>query len=73
MLILWGCAFPWLGGKLTMVVALASFGTGLLVGLLFTALKLPLPSPPVLAWVLGIFGIWAGGELWPVIVDTFRR
>lgn len=56
-----------------MMVALASFGTGLAVGLLFTALKLPLPAPPVLAGVLGIVGIWAGGKLWPVLVETLQR
>ena len=56
-----------------MMVALASFGTGLVVGLLFTAFKLPLPAPPVLAGVLGIVGIWAGGQLWPKIAELFQR
>ncbi len=56
-----------------MMVAFASFGTGLAVGLLFTALKLPLPAPPVLAGVLGILGIWAGGKLWPLLVNTLQR
>lgn len=56
-----------------MPVALLSFGTGLVVGLVFTALKLPLPAPPVLAGVLGILGIWSGGQLWPLIVETFQR
>jgi XapX domain-containing protein len=56
-----------------MLVAAASFGTGLFVGLLFTALKLPLPAPPVLAGVLGIVGIWAGGQLWPLLVSAIQR
>lgn len=56
-----------------MLVALASFGTGLFVGLLFTALKLPLPAPQVMAGVLGIVGIWAGGKLWPILAATFER
>lgn len=56
-----------------MTIAFASFGTGLFVGLLFTALKLPLPAPPVLAGVLGILGIWAGSQLWPKLVETFQR
>lgn len=56
-----------------MTVAIASFGTGLAVGLVFTALKLPLPAPPVLAGVLGILGIWAGGQLWPILAETFHR
>lgn len=38
--------------------------TGLIVGLIFSALKLPLPAPPVLPGILGIFGIYAGGEIW---------
>ena len=56
-----------------MTVALASFATGLVVGLVFTSLKLPLPAPPVLAGVLGIVGIWSGGKLWPVLVETLHR
>ena len=56
-----------------MTVALASFGTGLVFGLVFTALKLPLPAPPVLAGVMGIFGIWAGGKLWPMLVESLQR
>lgn len=35
--------------------------TGLIVGFLFSALKLPLPAPPVFSGVLGIVGIWLGG------------
>jgi len=56
-----------------MTVAFASFATGLVVGLVFTALKLPLPAPPVLAGVLGIVGIWCGGKLWPLLVENFNR
>lgn len=35
--------------------------TGLIVGFLFSALKLPLPAPPVFSGILGIVGIWLGG------------
>lgn len=35
--------------------------TGLIVGFLFSAMKLPLPAPPVFSGILGIIGIWLGG------------
>lgn len=40
----------------------AVFGllTGLVVGLLFGALDVPIPAPPKLAGVLGIVGIYLG-------------
>lgn len=34
--------------------------TGVVVGVLFSLLKLPLPAPPALAGVLGIVGIYLG-------------
>lgn len=34
---------------------------GLLAGMFFKFLKLPLPAPPVLTGVAGIFGIYFGG------------
>ena len=34
---------------------------GLLVGVLFKFLKLPIPAPPVLTGVVGIFGVYFGG------------
>lgn len=36
---------------------------GILVGVLFKFLRLPLPAPPVLAGVLGIVGIYLGGKM----------
>jgi XapX domain-containing protein len=36
---------------------------GLLVGMLFKFLKLPIPAPPVLSGVVGIFGVYFGGVL----------
>lgn len=38
--------------------------TGLIVGIIFAALKLPIPAPPALAGVLGIIGIYLGFVLW---------
>ncbi len=50
-----------------MNVVLLSLLTGLLVGILFTALKLPLPAPNALAGVVGILGIYLGSVIWPII------
>ncbi|WP_102027394.1 XapX domain-containing protein [Salirhabdus sp. Marseille-P4669] len=36
---------------------------GLLVGVIFKLIKLPIPAPPVLSGVLGIVGIYIGGLL----------
>jgi XapX domain-containing protein len=34
---------------------------GLMVGMLFKLLKLPLPAPPVFSAVVGVFGVYFGG------------
>lgn len=34
---------------------------GMVIGIVFKMLKLPLPAPPVLAGVVGIFGVYLGG------------
>lgn len=39
---------------------LFSLGTGALVGVLFAAVKLPVPAPPTLAGVAGILGLFLG-------------
>ena len=44
---------------------------GFLVGIIFSAIKLPLPAPPVLAGILGIVGIYLGGETWKFIAEKF--
>nr|WP_263326141.1 DUF1427 family protein [Neobacillus sp. Marseille-Q6967] len=38
-----------------------SIVAGMAVGILFRFLKLPLPAPPVLSAVLGVFGVYFGG------------
>ncbi len=50
---------------------LLSLATGLAVGLLFTALELPLPAPNMFAGVMGIVGIYLGAVLWPYILKLF--
>ena len=42
--------------------------TGVMVGAVFTLLKLPLPAPPALAGVLGIVGMYLGH----LLVGFFR-
>jgi len=40
---------------------LLAFIAGFILGGVFKLLKLPLPAPPFLAGVMGIFGIYFGG------------
>ncbi|QBG35004.1 XapX domain-containing protein [Litorilituus sediminis] len=54
-----------------MTEILAALATGLLVGLLFSAFKLPLPAPPVLSGIAGIFGIYLGGTAYQWILERF--
>lgn len=60
-----------------MLQELGSCGLALLagfaVGVIFTAIKLPLPAPPVLAGVVGILGVYLGGKCWLWIADTFLK
>jgi XapX domain-containing protein len=54
-----------------MIEIVLALAVGFTVGLLFSALKLPLPSPPVLAGVVGILGIYLGGRAWQYILERF--
>ncbi|MDQ0875708.1 XapX domain-containing protein [Paenibacillus sp. V4I3] len=47
---------------------LLSLGAGLIIGVLFKVLKLPLPAPPVLSGILGIVGIYAGGKIMELFI-----
>ncbi len=44
---------------------------GVLVGAIFSAVKLPLPAPPVLSGIIGIVGIYLGGHLYQWILKSF--
>ncbi|MDR7238898.1 XapX domain-containing protein [Neobacillus drentensis] len=46
---------------------------GLIVGLLFKFLKLPIPAPPVLSGVMGIFGVYFGGILFEWITKLVQH
>ena len=44
---------------------------GIIIGVVFKLMKLPLPAPSVLAGVLGIFGVYIGGILVDWILKTY--
>ncbi|MCQ1060583.1 XapX domain-containing protein [Photobacterium sp. DNB23_23_1] len=44
---------------------------GFIVGILFSAIKLPIPAPPVLSGVMGIVGVYGGGVAYQWIVERF--
>lgn len=46
---------------------------GMVVGILFKFLKLPLPAPPVLSGVLGIVGVYLGGVTVEWFLKTFMN
>ncbi|WP_100405756.1 XapX domain-containing protein [Bacillus solitudinis] len=48
-----------------MILALLA---GLIVGLLFAFIKLPIPAPPALPGILGIIGIYLGFKLYQWIL-----
>ncbi len=41
------------------------------VGLLFAAMKLPIPAPPVLSGVMGIVGVYLGAMAWGWVSRLF--
>jgi XapX domain-containing protein len=57
--------------KRIMLELLLAILAGFLVGMIFSAIKLPLPAPPVLAGILGIVGIYLGGATWKIIAEKF--
>tara|TARA_B110001452_G_C15010761_1_gene353330 strand:+ start:466 stop:636 length:171 start_codon:yes stop_codon:yes gene_type:complete len=50
---------------------LLSLGTGAIVGMIFSLLKLPLPAPPVMSGIVGIVGIYLGGIGYSWIIERF--
>lgn len=45
--------------------------SGLLVGMVFTAIKLPIPAPPVLSGVMGIVGVYLGSIIYSKLLLSF--
>ena len=54
-----------------MIELLMALATGMVVGIIFSFLKLPIPAPPVLSGIVGIFGIFAGGLAYQWITERF--
>lgn len=50
---------------------LLSLAAGLFVGVLFSAIKLPIPAPPVLSGIMGIVGVYLGSVGYHWIVERF--
>ena len=48
---------------MSVVVALVALATGLVAGVVFGLLGVPIPAPPELAGILGIVGIFVGYKL----------
>ncbi|MBM7552080.1 DUF1427 family protein [Thalassobacillus pellis] len=43
--------------------AILALIAGIVIGIVFKLIKLPLPAPPVLAGVLGVAGVYVGGRI----------
>tara|TARA_B100000900_G_scaffold234495_1_gene199067 strand:+ start:3074 stop:3241 length:168 start_codon:yes stop_codon:yes gene_type:complete len=54
-----------------MIELLLALTVGIVVGIIFSACKLPVPAPPAIAGVVGILGIYLGAQAWPFIVRIF--
>jgi XapX domain-containing protein len=52
-----------------MYEVILALGVGIVVGLIFSFLKLPLPAPPVLSAVMGVVGIYLGGVIYQWVVQ----
>lgn len=52
---------------------LLSILAGMVIGVVFKFMRLPLPAPPVLSGVLGVFGVYIGGVFFDFIFKTFSN
>lgn len=44
---------------------------GVIIGAVFTLIKLPIPAPPVLSGCMAVFGVWAGHHLVLQLLERF--
>ncbi|SFE62139.1 XapX domain-containing protein [Alteribacillus iranensis] len=51
---------------------LLSLVTGVIVGLLFAVVRLPIPAPPALPGIMGIIGIFLGYKIYEWILPFFQ-
>lgn len=54
-----------------MTEILIALGTGTLVGIVFSLLKLPIPAPQAISGVAGILGIYLGSITYSWIIERF--
>jgi len=45
---------------------------GVITGAVFTLIKLPIPAPPVLSGVIGIVGVYLGGQLMHYVLSLMK-
>jgi XapX domain-containing protein len=50
---------------------LLSLLAGVICGVVFTALKLPIPAPPVFPAIVGIFGVFLGMKVFLFVADRW--
>ncbi len=55
-----------------MANVIESLLVGLMVGIIFGALDLPIPAPRVFAGVMGIAGIYGGYRLINIVIDNWN-
>lgn len=55
-----------------METLLATFA-GLLVGVIFTLIKLPIPAPPYLPGVMGVVGVYVGSLLTNSVISFLYK
>lgn len=46
---------------------------GFIVGIIFAAIRLPIPAPPALAGVMGIIGIYLGYKVFEWVMTFITR
>ncbi|EEA92499.1 XapX domain-containing protein [Pseudovibrio denitrificans] len=54
-----------------MTELLMSTLAGFIIGAIFTAIKLPIPAPPVLSGCVAILGVWGGHQIMLQITERF--
>lgn len=58
--------------RCSMKITLLALITGVITGIIFSFLKLPLPAPPALPGIAGIVGIFAGAKIFEYIQNLIK-
>ena len=56
-----------------MITPIIALIVGIVVGAVFSSLKLPVPAPEALSGVLGIFGIYIGHKTVEYLIQNWDR